>query len=102
MSGFDTTGLTYAAHPDSARGRLRHDPGTRLAGLIAPGGPLSILAENRRPMGAREALRGHCATAHRLIEYVRCRPAAAVRSARRLTTTLTPAPPPAKDAPHVP
>lgn len=102
MNGFDTTGLTYAAHPDIARRRLRHDPVTRLAGLIAPGGQLSILAENRRPMGACEALRSDRPTAYRLVEYVRCRPAAAVRSARRLTTTPTPAPPPAKNAPHVP
>ncbi|MEU0402081.1 methyltransferase domain-containing protein [Streptomyces sp. NPDC006197] len=40
----------------------------RLAGLVAPGGLLSILAKNRRSIGVREALAGEYATARRLIE----------------------------------
>lgn len=46
------------------------DPGeavARLAGLVAPGGLLSILAKNRRAIGAREALVGDSETARRLI-----------------------------------
>ncbi|MFI1655126.1 class I SAM-dependent methyltransferase [Streptomyces sp. NPDC020472] len=40
----------------------------RLAGLVAPGGLLSVLAKNRRSIGVREALAGEYATARRLIE----------------------------------
>ncbi|MFF9851466.1 class I SAM-dependent methyltransferase [Streptomyces litmocidini] len=40
----------------------------RLAGLVAPGGLLSVLAKNRRSIGVREALAGDCTTARRLIE----------------------------------
>lgn len=39
----------------------------RLAGLVAPGGLLSILAKNRRAVGVREALTGDYETARRLI-----------------------------------
>ncbi|MFI1712557.1 class I SAM-dependent methyltransferase [Streptomyces sp. NPDC053513] len=39
----------------------------RLAGLVAPGGLLSVLAKNRRSIGVREALAGDYATARRLI-----------------------------------
>jgi ubiquinone/menaquinone biosynthesis C-methylase UbiE len=39
----------------------------RLAGLVAPGGMLSILAKNRRAIGVREALVGDSKTAYRLI-----------------------------------
>ncbi|MFC9590074.1 class I SAM-dependent methyltransferase [Streptomyces sp. NPDC056944] len=39
----------------------------RLAGHVAPGGLLSILAKNRRAIGVREALAGDHASAHRLI-----------------------------------
>ncbi|MFC7965494.1 class I SAM-dependent methyltransferase [Streptomyces cinereoruber] len=39
----------------------------RLAGLVAPGGLLSILAKNRRAIGVREALVGDSETARRLI-----------------------------------
>lgn len=41
---------------------------TRLAGLVAPGGVLSVLTKNRGAIGAREALRGEYAAARRLIE----------------------------------
>ncbi|MFF5973422.1 class I SAM-dependent methyltransferase [Streptomyces sp. NPDC012769] len=44
------------------------EPVARLAGLVEPGGLLSILAKNRRSIGVREALRGDYATARRLIE----------------------------------
>ncbi|MEV6330440.1 methyltransferase domain-containing protein [Streptomyces sp. NPDC051909] len=40
----------------------------RLAGLVAPGGVLSILTKNRAAIGAREALRGDYAAARELIE----------------------------------
>jgi SAM-dependent methyltransferase len=46
------------------------DPGeavARLAGLVAPGGLLSILAKNRRAIAVREALVGDHETARRLI-----------------------------------
>ncbi|GHG13013.1 class I SAM-dependent methyltransferase [Streptomyces filamentosus] len=46
------------------------DPGlavARLAGLVAPGGLLSVLAKNRRAIGVREALAGDYPSAHRLI-----------------------------------
>ncbi|MEU3744088.1 MULTISPECIES: methyltransferase domain-containing protein [Streptomyces] len=40
-----------------------------LAGLVAPGGVLSILTKNREAIGFREALRGDCPAARRLIAY---------------------------------
>ncbi|MEU2232578.1 methyltransferase domain-containing protein [Streptomyces vietnamensis] len=40
----------------------------RLAGTVAPGGVLSILAKNRAAIGSREALRGEYALARDLIE----------------------------------
>ncbi|MFF9198337.1 class I SAM-dependent methyltransferase [Streptomyces sp. NPDC014779] len=40
----------------------------RLAGLLAPGGLLSILTKNRAAIGVREALRGDYAVARALIE----------------------------------
>ncbi|MFD3996107.1 class I SAM-dependent methyltransferase [Streptomyces sp. NPDC058583] len=52
--------LMYLAEPGPAIARL--------AGLVAPGGLLSILAKNRRSIGVREALTGGYETAHRLIE----------------------------------
>ncbi|MFB7587051.1 class I SAM-dependent methyltransferase [Streptomyces sp. NPDC056169] len=41
----------------------------RLAGLVAPGGLLSVLTKNRAAIGFREALRGEYAAARRLIEH---------------------------------
>lgn len=40
----------------------------RLAGLVAPGGLLSVLTKNRAALGVREALRGEYPLARRLIE----------------------------------
>ncbi|MCX2182764.1 methyltransferase domain-containing protein [Streptomyces sp. SKN60] len=40
----------------------------RLAGLVAPGGVLSVLTKNRAAIGAREALRGEYEVARELIE----------------------------------
>ncbi|MFE8941084.1 class I SAM-dependent methyltransferase [Streptomyces sp. NPDC007872] len=51
--------LMYLDDPDEAVARL--------AGLVAPGGLLSILAKNHRAIGVREALVGHSETARRLI-----------------------------------
>ncbi|MEU5444609.1 class I SAM-dependent methyltransferase [Streptomyces griseofuscus] len=51
--------LMYLDHPGKAVARL--------AGLVAPGGLLSILAKNRRPIGVREAFVGDSETARRLI-----------------------------------
>ncbi|MEW2290737.1 class I SAM-dependent methyltransferase [Streptomyces sp. NPDC047841] len=51
--------LMYLDEPDTAVARL--------AGLVAPGGLLSILAKNRRSIGAREALAGDYQAARRLI-----------------------------------
>ncbi|MEU8544824.1 methyltransferase domain-containing protein [Streptomyces sp. NPDC048717] len=52
--------LMYLDGPDEAVGRL--------AGLVAPGGLLSVLAKNRRAIGVREAFSGDYETARRLIE----------------------------------
>ncbi|MDV5143433.1 methyltransferase domain-containing protein [Streptomyces sp. SBC-4] len=41
---------------------------TRLAGLVAPGGLLSVLTKNQAALGVREALRGDYPLARRLIE----------------------------------
>ncbi len=43
MTGFDSVGAAYAAHSDSARGRLRHDLVDRRLLAELPAAPARIL-----------------------------------------------------------